>query len=284
MKNFKLTIEYDGTDFNGWQIQAAGRTVQKTIEQAISTMTRSRVRVTGSGRTDAGVHALGQVAAFRCDTRLSAEAFFSGLNSLLPGDIVIHSCEAVHESFHPRFDATAKTYIYRILNRPLAPAIGRTYCWHVKKPLDLSAMEEAARHLTGTHDFKGFENTGSPRSHTVRSVSEACFTTEPFGQHIPAAPFPDAPQPPMRFAGASDGVIVSLRITADGFLRYMVRNITATLVDIGLSRRPPEDVNRILEQKNRALASPTAPPHGLFLSSVQYPQSRHRPMRYVEAP
>ena len=270
MKNFKLTIEYDGTDFNGWQVQAAGRTVQGTIEQAISTMTRSRVRVTGSGRTDAGVHALGQVAAFRCDTRLTAEAFYSGLNSLLPDDIVIHSCEQMHESFHPRFDATAKTYAYRILNRPLAPAVGRNYCWHVKKPLDLSAMKEAAKYITGTHDFKGFENTGSPRSHTVRCVLEASFATENVTRQVPAAPFENAPQSATLSAAHSDGVIVSIRITADGFLRYMVRNITATLVDVGLSRRPPQDMARILEQKDRALASPTAPPHGLFLLNVRY--------------
>ena len=254
MKNFKLTIEYDGTDFNGWQVQAAGRTVQGTIEQAISTMTRSKIRVTGSGRTDAGVHALGQVAAFRCDTRLSAGAFHSGLNSLLPDDIAIHSCEQVHESFHPRFDATAKTYIYRILNRPLAPAIGRGYCWHVRKPLDLSAMEEAAKHIMGTHDFKGFENTGSPRSHTVRNVLQASVAMSP-GEEASYCPA---------------GGLIAIRITADGFLRYMVRNITATLVDVGLSRRPPEDVARILKQKDRALASATAPPHGLFLLNVRY--------------
>jgi len=270
MKNFKLTIEYDGTDFNGWQVQASGRTVQGTIEQAISTMTSSQIRVTGSGRTDAGVHALGQVAAFRCDTRLSAGAFYSGLNSLLPDDIVIHSCERVHESFHPRFDATAKTYTYRILNRSLAPAVGRGYCWHVRNPLDLSAMEEAAKHIIGTHDFKGFENTGSPRSHTVRNISEACIAANPIGRQSHAAPFAGAHESEMCFAGDPDGGIVSIRITADGFLRYMVRNITATLVDIGLSRRPPEDMARILKQKDRALASPTAPPHGLFLLNVRY--------------
>lgn len=254
MKNFKLVIEYDGTALNGWQIQKTGRTVQGEIEAAITKMTGKQVRVAGSGRTDAGVHALGQVAAFRCETRLTPQTFFSGLNSLLPDDIVVLSCEAVPLDFHPRFDAAGKTYIYRILNRPTAIAVGRKYAWHIKKELDIPAMTQAIGHIIGTHDFKSFENTGSPRSHTVRTVSSASVS---------------------RIATVEETIascekMIAIRITANGFLRYMVRNLTGTLVDVGLSKLSPADFADILHQKDRSRASATAPPHGLFLQRVYY--------------
>ena len=257
MKNFKIIIEYDGTNFNGWQIQAAGRTVQGEIEKAIFKMTRQQVRVNASGRTDAGVHALGQVAAFRCDTTLTPETFFSGLNSLLPYDIVILSCDQASDDFHPRYDATAKTYHYNILNRTLPTAIGRAYCWHIKKKLDIIAMKKAIHLITGTHDFKAFENTGSPRSHTVRTIYKAgvdAAMTET--EHCRQTP--------------SNDDIITIHITANGFLRYMVRNIVGTLVDVGRSKLTPADFAAILAEKDRGLASATAPPQGLFLISVQY--------------
>ena len=265
MKNFKLTIEYDGTNFNGWQIQAAGRTVQGEIERALSKMTRHHVRVIGSGRTDAGVHAMGQVAAFRCDTRLSAAVFFSGLNSLLPADIVIRECEQAPDDFHPRYDATAKTYHYNILNRPLPAAIGRAYCWHIKKPLDIDAMKAAICHVIGTHDFKAFENTGSPRSHTIRTVHGADVITG-----LTAGVTPDAPDADAFGRNPASDDLVTIRVTANGFLRYMVRNIVATTVDAGLSKLNPHDVAAILAKKDRRLASATAPPQGLFLHRVHY--------------
>lgn len=264
MKNVKLTIEYDGTNFNGWQIQAAGRTIQGEIENAVQTMTRQHIRVIGAGRTDAGVHALGQVAAFRCETRLTAESFFSGLNGLLPQDIVVRSVEPVANDFHPRFDATGKTYVYRVLNRPLRAAVGRSYCWHVKKPLNIAAMKASIQHIAGTHDFKAFENTGSPRSHTVRTVAAAeIFTATEAGNCDVAysAQFP---------LEGPDRDMIFITIRADGFLRYMVRNIVATLVDVGLEKRTPEDFAAVLRKKDRSLASATAPPQGLFLASVDY--------------
>ncbi|MDP3285723.1 MAG: tRNA pseudouridine synthase A, partial [Desulfobacterales bacterium] len=134
-KNIKLTIEYDGTAYNGWQRQKNGRTIQEEIEKALRAMTGRKVTLTGAGRTDAGVHALGQVANFICDTRLEPEAFFKGLNSLLPGDIVIRKCVPVHEKFHSRYDAKSKVYNYRILNRLVPAAVGRDYAWHIRKPL-----------------------------------------------------------------------------------------------------------------------------------------------------
>jgi len=246
MKNFKLIIEYDGTGFNGWQVQTGGRTVQGEIEKALSRMAGRHVRIAGSGRTDAGVHALGQVANFRCDTHLSAEVFFSGLNSLLPDDIVIHSCESVPEEFHARFDALGKTYHYRIINRMLPPAIGRQYAWWLRKPLDRDAMRHALPHITGTHDFKAFENVGSPRAHSIRTVFDAALETDATGHEL------------------------TLRITANGFLRNMVRNIVGTLVEVGRLTLTPEDVAILREGKNRGDTPATAPPHGLFLMRVDY--------------
>lgn len=246
MKNFKLIIEYDGTDFNGWQIQKSGRTIQGQIEAAVFQMTRQHIRVTGSGRTDAGVHALGQTAHFRCETRLAADDFFAGLNSLLPADIVIHSCEPVSGQFHARYDALEKTYRYNILNRRLPAAIGRRFVWHVREKLDMESMQQAADTLIGTHDFSSFENTGSPRADSIRTVSSANLSCAPDGEHL------------------------SFEITADGFLRYMVRNIVGTLAEVGRSRISPADFADIQAACDRNRAAATAPPQGLFLVSVKY--------------
>jgi tRNA pseudouridine38-40 synthase len=246
MKTFKLIIEYDGTNFNGWQIQKTGRTVQGQIEKALSVMTRENIRVSGSGRTDAGVHALGQAAHFRCHTRLGAGAFLSGLNSLVPDDIVIHSCTRESDTFHARYDAKEKTYQYHILNRPLPSALGRLYALHVAKPLDIEAMEQAAGMLAGTHDFSAFENTGSPRSTSVRTVFKTRLYCDGNLNHI------------------------VFEITANGFLRYMVRNIAGTLLETGRSKISPEKFAGIMASKDRNQAGPTAPAHGLFLVSVKY--------------
>ncbi|MCF8111175.1 MAG: tRNA pseudouridine(38-40) synthase TruA [Desulfobacteraceae bacterium] len=246
MKNFKLTIEYDGTDFNGWQVQKTGRTVQGETEAALFTMTRQKVRVTGSGRTDAGVHALGQTAHFRCQTRLGAPEFMSGLNSLLPPDIVIKACEQVPLRFHAQYSAKKKTYRYNILNRSLPAAVGRQYSWHIQRPLDINAMQQAANSLIGTHDFSAFENTGSPRSDSLRTVYSARFIKSPDDEHL------------------------CFEISANGFLRYMVRNIMGTLVLVGQSKITPREFAGIKQGLDRSRAGATAPPHGLFLISVTY--------------
>jgi len=245
MQNYKLTIEYDGTDYHGWQIQAGDVTIQATIQKALSVMTKEPIILHGSGRTDAGVHALGQTASFKTSAKIPAPAYISGLNSLLPDDIVIRSCEPVDETFHARFSARRKTYRYHILNRPLPTAIGRRFSWHIRKQLDIDAMGRAAALICGQHDFKSFEGTGSPRAHTVRTVLHADFYEK------------------------NNGVWV-FEITADGFLRYMVRNLVGTLVDVGLSKISVDDFRRILEAKNRDAAGATAPPHGLFLVEVRY--------------
>lgn len=245
MPNFKITIEYDGSDYHGWQRQTADRTIQGEIETALMTMTGHRIVLTGSGRTDAGVHACNQAANFQCETRLTPEIFHKGLNSLLPEDIVITSCEMVPETFHARYDAKSKIYHYRILNRPLRVAIFRKYAWHIRKELDLEAMQSALHFIVGTHDFKAFEGSGSPRADTVRCIMNADLVR-------------------------TDGGYVVFKIEGDGFLRFMVRNIVGTLVDVGLGKLTPDDFKRVLDSKDRNLAGMTAPAHGLFLMDVKY--------------
>jgi tRNA pseudouridine38-40 synthase len=245
LKNFKIIVEYDGSQYCGWQRQNNDPTIQETIEQALMKMTDQKISVIGSGRTDAGVHAYGQVANFKCDTKLNAADFIGGLNSLTPEDIVIAACEEVPDEFHARFSAAGKIYHYIILNRSNPAAIKRQYAWHIRKALDLDTMRAALPYFIGSHDFKAFEGAGSPRSHTIRDVINADLREE------------------------SNGYVL-FEIEADGFLRYMVRNIVGTLVEIGLGKISPEDVKKILDSKDRTLAPATAPAHGLFLKRVNY--------------
>ena len=245
VRNLKLIIEYDGSHYHGWQRQPNAPSIQQTIETAIETMTRRKIVLIGSGRTDAGVHALGQTANFTCDSRITAEALQKGLNSLLPPDIVVRDCRLVTPQFHARYDATRKTYRYCILNDPLPSAIGRQYAWWIRSPLDLDAMQEAAALLLGTHDFKSFEASGSPRAHSRRHILQAQW---------------ERPAPNR----------LIFNITADGFLRHMVRNIVGTLVDVGLHKLSVGRFKAILASRDRALASGTAPARGLFLVQVFY--------------
>jgi tRNA pseudouridine38-40 synthase len=245
MSNFKITIEYDGSAYHGWQRQASERTIQGEIENALKTMTGHTITVTGSGRTDAGVHALNQTANFRCTTSLTPEVFLKGLNSLLSEDIVICSCKIVPEKFHARYDVKSKVYQYRILNRSLPAAISRQYAWHIRKKLNLSAMQEAIRCIIGSHDFKAFEGSGSPRVSTVRCITNADLVE-------------------------TDNDYLVLKIEGDGFLKFMVRNIVGTLVDVGFDKITPHDFKQILISKDRNLAGITAPAHGLFLMEVKY--------------
>ena len=245
MPNFKLTIEYDGTNYCGWQRQKDDPTIQAAIEGALAVMLRRPVTAIGSGRTDAGVHALGQVASFEAATRLEAAVFQKGLNSLLPADIVIRSCEPAADGFHARYDVRSKHYRYRILNRRLPAAMGRQYAWHIHRPLNIAVMNAAAATLRGTHDFKAFEGAGSPRSSTVRTVWRADLAT------------------------ASDDHL-TFDIEGDGFLRFMVRNIVGTLVEIGMGKRPAGQMGAILAARDRSQAGATAPAHGLCLMAVRY--------------
>jgi tRNA pseudouridine38-40 synthase len=245
LKNYKLVIEYDGTGYHGWQRQPKGPSIQQAIEEALLTMTRRAVRLIGSGRTDAGVHALGQVANFTCDTTLSPIAFHKGLNSLLPTDIVIHECSEVPAAFHARYDVRSKLYRYSIRNGLVPAAIGGRYEWWVRAPLDVDAMSAAARHLIGEKDFKAFEGAGSPRAHTVRTITHADVRADGRG-------------------------CIRFDIAADGFLRYMVRNIVGTLTAAGRGALAPDDLPGILASKDRGRAAATAPAQGLCLIRVDY--------------
>lgn len=244
-RNFKLIIEYDGTRYYGWQRQVEKPTVQAEIERVLSLITRQPILLNGSGRTDAGVHALGQTANFHCHTRLTPKTFLRALNGLLPADIAIRDCCEVPDNFHARYDVLAKTYRYQILNHLLPSVVDRDFSWQIRKPLNVKAMSESLCCLVGTHDFKAFEGIGSPRTHTVRTIYQAEI-----------------------IKNETDRLRVIIQ--GDGFLRYMVRNIVGTLVRIGMGKRPPTDMERILLSRDRNLAGATAPAQGLFLVEVQY--------------
>ena len=250
MMNFKIIIEYEGTAYHGWQRQKDRPTVQGAIEAALEAMTGRLVKVIGSGRTDAGAHARNQVANFCVDTRLTANNFERGLNSLLPPDIVVKACQGVDGSFHARYDARSKVYDYRILNRPIPTALFRHYAWHVRKSLDVNAMRAAMVCLKGEHDFSAFEASGSPRAHAVRKLMDLNLTEK-----------------------SADGYLV-FTVEANGFLRCMVRNIVGTLVAVGLGKISPDGFQDILTSKDRKQAGITAPAHGLFLGEVKYASSQ----------
>ena len=244
-KNFQLIIEYDGTNYHGWQRQKSKPTIQQTIEEAIFTMTREKVSLIGSGRTDAGVHALGQAANFISTTQLNELDLFKGLNSLLPSDIIIRYCMQISTDFHSRYCVKDKIYDYRILNHILPSAIGRQYAWHIRKKLDIHAMRSAIKYVVGFHDFKAFEASGSPRMNSTRHIYRAGLKEK------------------------ADGLI-SIEIQANGFLRFMVRNIVGTLVDVGKNKISPDEFHQVLISRDRNLAGATAPAHGLFLVRVNY--------------
>ncbi len=243
-KNIKLVIEYDGGAYHGWQRQKNERTIQGEMEKVIRTMTCQPVALIGSGRTDAGVHALGQVANFHCSTTLTAEILLRGLNRLLPEDIVVHSCCIVEADFHARYDAKSKTYRYQILNQYPPRAVGRQYAWQIRQTLNLPEMRLAACCLMGEQDFKAFEGSGSPRSSTIRNVLRADLREE--------------------------NNCVIFEIQATGFLKYMVRNIVGSLVEVGLGKMTSADFKAVLDSRDRQQAGLTAPPQGLFLVAVDY--------------
>ncbi|MEQ8160724.1 MAG: tRNA pseudouridine(38-40) synthase TruA [Smithellaceae bacterium] len=245
MRNFKMVIEYDGTAYCGWQRQKNGVSIQQVLEEKIRLITREEVTVIGSGRTDAGVHALNQVAGFRSSTRLPAEILCRGINGLLPPDIVVKNLEEVPVEFHPQYSARGKIYVYKICNRRLRPALGRKYCWFIPHPLDLTAIKQAAAYLIGRYDFSCFCATGSSvkdRTRTVKSVS---------------------------IIRGDDGLL-EITIEAQGFLRYMVRNIVGTLVEIGRGKRKPSEMKEIIDSRDRNIAGITAPACGLYLKEVKY--------------
>jgi tRNA pseudouridine38-40 synthase len=243
---FRLTLEYDGTEFAGWQSQAQGeRTVQATLAAALAEIAGQVVRVTGAGRTDAGVHAEGQVAAAALDTRLDAATLMRALNAHLPRDLAVIECVPASDGFDPRREATGKLYRYAVWNAPAASPLRRRRFHHVREALDLAAMKDAAAHLLGRHDFASFQAAGSSITETVRTLTRA-------------------------EVGGRSGGELEFALAADGFLRHMVRNVVGTLLEVGAGRRPSGSMPALLAARDRTRAGPTAPARGLTLVRVDY--------------
>ena len=283
MTTFKITIAYDGTDFVGWQRQASGTSIQGLLEEALRALDERDVTVTGAGRTDAGVHALGQVAAFTLARALPAEVVVRALNARLPEAVRVLAADEVSPSFHPRFDARAKTYRYRIWNGDVLSPFERRYAWHLPGALNVDAMRQAARVLEGERDFAAFQAAGSETQTTVREVIASRVATnittertETNGKHGETKSFPvsSVDQDSFRaLRGCAAGTLIVYEVTGSGFLRHMVRTIVGTLVEIGRGRQPVEWMTHVLESRDRAEAGPTAPALGLFLVGVDYGQS-----------
>ena len=249
MQRIKLTIAYDGTGFCGWQLQPKLRTVQGVLEKAIMRVTGTPVRVHGAGRTDSGVHALGQVAHFDVDSRFTSVKWQRALNSLMPDDVTVLNIEFVSSEFHSRYSAERKTYTYNLwLENSFFLPWRRHYVWKCG-PLDLDAIDQGMQLFVGEHDFSSFQNTGTPVSSTVREIYY--FKRSP---------------------GQSDQELV-LEVCGSGFLKQMVRNMVGCLVSIGRGKAEPETVRSLLQMKDRTAAPATAPAQGLFMAGVEYGDS-----------
>ena len=245
VRTWKCTLEYDGSRYFGWQRQPAGRpTVQEELEKAASQLANEPIAVAGSGRTDTGVHAYGQVASFRTAAPHDGETFHRGLNALLPRDVRILRVDAAAPGFHARFDARGKRYEYRVDTGPIAPVFELAYRMHLPRDVDVAAMQEAARHLVGTHDFRAFCRRPPEGRSTVRSLTA------------------------LDICRRADTIVFALE--ANGFLHTMVRSIVGTLLLVGTGKSTPRDVAEVLAERDRSRCGPPAPPQGLFLMEVFY--------------
>ncbi len=242
MRTILLIVEYDGTNYVGWQIQPNGLSIQQVIEEALASLIGESVRIFSSGRTDAGVHAKGMPACFQTTSRIPVRAFSAGLNSFLPPDISIREAWEVPENFHPRREATAKHYCYTLQVGVSRSPLRRLYAWHLRGPLDIVAMRAAAAHLVGEKDFASFRASGCAAKTTIRTI--------------------------YRVDIAEEDEALRINIIGTGFLRNMVRIIAGTLVEVGRGRRKPDTVLDLLERPDRSSAGVTAPPQGLCLMKV----------------
>jgi tRNA pseudouridine38-40 synthase len=244
LRTLKFTIAYDGTRFVGWQRQAQGESIQGLLETALARFEGAPVVVHGAGRTDAGVHALGQVASARVTFPLDVSTLTRALNAQLPEDVRVLAVEDAPSDFHARFSARSKTYEYRMRHAPIGDPFTRAYEWHVGVGLNLEAMRTAAAALIGTHDFAAFRSVGTDTEGTVRTLAGSCIVDE--------------------------GPVIKYVVEGNGFLRHMVRAIVGTLVEVGRGWRPAEDMEALLARADRSQAGATGPPHGLFLIRVDY--------------
>ena len=244
MRNIKLTIEYDGKDFNGWQKQPNKLNIQGEIERAIEVITKEKIELSASGRTDAGVHAIGQVANFKTNSNLPIEKFPIAINTNLKKAIRIKKAEEVDTDFHSRYNCKEKTYMYVINNSKIESAIYRNLEYNITTPLDIEKMKTAIKFFEGEHDFKAFKSSGTSSKSSVRTIYEAKVIKE--------------------------NEKIKIFLTGNGFLYNMVRIISGTLVEVGLGKISPEEIKEIIESKDRKRAGKTLPPQGLYLLEVKY--------------
>jgi|Deesub1362B_J571_1020462.scaffolds.fasta_scaffold00302_26 tRNA pseudouridine38-40 synthase len=255
MRHIKLILQYDGTEYAGWQRQPEVPTIQAVVEESIARITGKKTKVTAAGRTDAGVHAIEQVASFKTGSKHPVDVFLRALNALLPRDVRVLDVSEVDEAFHPRYSAKKKRYIYILDLSPVHSAFLYRYSFHFPYRLNLDSMKEASEYLIGRKDFRAFQASGSGAKTTVREVyrigiehtEEICF----LGFHL-------------------KGRFLRFSVEANAFLRYMVRNIVGTLLEVGKGKLQPSDILEILQNKDRTLAGPTLPSRGLFLEKVYY--------------
>ena len=270
MRNIRLTLSYDGTRYLGWQWQPYGPTIQGALQDAVQKLTGETAEVIGSGRTDAGVHAIGQVANFVTSSQLPRERFLRGLNHFLPKDIILREVDEAPLAFHAQFQAKKKRYRYVLSDRPIELPFLRPYVWFVRSPLNADAMHEAGQILVGTHDFRCFETKWPNKATSVRTVSHLSLRRHagwnlwaPEPQHVVGANGSAA-------TANAQLPFISLEIEADGFLYNMVRAITGTLVNVGRGTWTAEDVRRVLVEQDRSRAGGTAPACGLYMACVHY--------------
>jgi tRNA pseudouridine38-40 synthase len=244
MPTVKLVLEYEGTCYAGWQRQPDHPTIQVAIERAIHQVSQARVSVIGAGRTDSGVHALGQVASFCTDRDWPASNWMRALNAVLPKDIAVRSCSLMDTGFHAQHDARGKLYAYRILHRPARPTVDRAFVWHIYRPLNEAAMQQAAVTLLGLQDFSSFEGSLTDNSNPI------CYL--------------------QRLAVIRHDEQILIEAYSDRFLKHMVRAIVGTVVEVGLGKRTADSLTDVLRARDRSAAGLTAPPHGLCLMRVDY--------------
>ncbi|MFQ5449011.1 MAG: tRNA pseudouridine(38-40) synthase TruA [Nitrospinaceae bacterium] len=243
-RKIKLIIEYEGTRYHGWQVQPNGVTIQEILQECLQKITKKKTSVVGSGRTDSGVHAEGQVAHFVTESEMTCHQFLMALNSLLPPDIVVKQVEEVPRDFHAQKSAVRKIYRFTILNRDYPSALAHHRCWFIQFPLDLRAMRRAKTYLEGRHDFSAFRAANCEAKNPVRELNKIDISRK--------------------------GDFIHLHFDGNGFLKYMVRNLVGTLVQVGKRKIPPARVKEILESRDRKNAGPTARAQGLFLVEVFY--------------